>query len=227
VTRVLIAEDERRIAAFLEKGLQASGFSTSVAFDGEEALRLALSGDYDLLVLDVGLPRLSGLDVLRELRRSDVTLPVVMLTARDSVRETVEGLEGGANDYITKPFRFDELLARIRVQLRGERLAEPAVLRVGDAVLDRLMRQVVVAGQAFDLSAREYALAEALFRQPGHVLTREQLLSRVWGYDFDPGSNIVDVYIGYLRRKIGKERIESVRGMGYRLVAGTETAPPD
>ena len=219
MTRVLIAEDEGRIASFLEKGLQASGFATTVASDGEEALELALSGKYDLLVLDVGMPHMSGLEILRELRLSDVALPVIMLTARDSIREMVEGLEGGADDYVSKPFRFDELLARIRVQLRGERVTDPAVLRVGDAALDRLTRQVVVAGTAFDLSAREYALADALFRQAGDVITREQLLSRVWGYDTDPGSNIVDVYIGYLRKKLGKERIESVRGVGYRLVA--------
>ena len=219
MTRVLIAEDEARIASFLEKGLEASGFATTVAADGEQALELALSGKYDLLILDVGMPRLSGLEILRELRRSDVVLPVIMLTARDSVRERVAGLEGGADDYIGKPFRFDELMARIRVQLRGERLTDPAVLRVGDAALDRLTRQVLVAGEAFDLSAREYALADALFRQPGQVISRDQLLSRVWGYDTDPGSNIVDVYIGYLRKKLGKERIESVRGVGYRLVA--------
>ena len=222
MTTVLIAEDERRIASFLEKGLQASGFETSVATDGREALRLARSGKFDLLILDVGLPFVSGLDVLRELREADSELPVVILTARDTVRETVAGLEGGADDYITKPFRFDELLARVRVRLRDERPAEPSVLRVGDASLDRLLRQVIVGGRAYELSAREFALAEALFRQPGHVLTREQLLSRVWGYDFDPGSNIVDVYIGYLRKKLGKERIESVRGMGYRLVGDPE-----
>jgi two-component system, OmpR family, copper resistance phosphate regulon response regulator CusR len=218
VTHVLIAEDEPRISSFLEKGLQASGFATSVARDGREALRLARSGAYDLMILDVGLPAMSGLDVLRELRKSDSELPVVILTARDTVRDTVEGLEGGADDYVTKPFRFDELLARVRVRLRDERLTEPSVLRVGDASLDRMLRQVIVGSRAYELSAREFALAEALFRQPGHVLTREQLLSRVWGYDFDPGSNIVDVYIGYLRKKLGKERIESVRGMGYRLV---------
>jgi DNA-binding response OmpR family regulator len=228
VTSVLIAEDERRIASFLEKGLQASGFTTCVATDGREALKLARSGKFDLLILDVGLPNMSGLDVLRELRRSDSDLPVVILTARDTVRDTVEGLEGGADDYITKPFRFDELLARVRVRLRDERPNEPSVVRVGDASLDRLLRQVIVGGRAYELSGREFGLAEALFRQPGHVLTREQLLSRVWGYDFDPGSNIVDVYIGYLRKKLGKGRIESVRGMGYRLVGEPEPEPgPD
>jgi DNA-binding response OmpR family regulator len=142
---------------------------------------------------------------------------VIILTARTSVGDTVAGLESGADDYIPKPFRFEELLARVRLRLRGERAAEPTVLRVGDAALDLRTRQAVLDGVAVDLSAREFAVAEMFFRHPGQVLSREQLLSQVWGYDFDPGSNIVDVYIGYLRKKLGKERIVSVRGMGYRL----------
>jgi two-component system, OmpR family, copper resistance phosphate regulon response regulator CusR len=217
VSRILIAEDERRIASFLEKGLRANGFSTNLAADGEEALRLARSGKFDLLILDLGLPGKDGFAVLRELRQGGRQLPVVILTARDSVGDTVAGLEGGADDYITKPFSFDELLARVRVRLRGERAAEPTVLRVGEATLDLGTRQAVIKGNAVDLSAREFALAEVFFRHPGQVLTREQLLSHVWGYDFDPGSNIVDVYVGYLRRKLGKDSITSVRGMGYRL----------
>jgi DNA-binding response OmpR family regulator len=217
VSRILIAEDEGRIASFLEKGLRANGFATDVVADGEEALRLARSGKFDLLILDLGLPGKDGFEVLRELRQSDRRLPVVILTARDSVGDTVAGLEGGADDYIAKPFRFEELLARVRVRLRGERAAEPTVLKVGDAALDLRTRQAIVDEKAVDLSAREFALAELFFRHPGQVLSREQLLSHVWGYDFDPGSNIVDVYVGYLRRKLGKERIASIRGMGYRL----------
>jgi two-component system copper resistance phosphate regulon response regulator CusR len=217
VSRILIAEDEGRIASFLEKGLRANGFSTDVVSDGEEALGLARSGRFDLLILDLGLPGKDGFEVLRELRGAGQQLPVVILTARDSVGDTVAGLEGGADDYITKPFSFDELLARVRVRLRGERAAEPTVLKVGDAALDLRTRQGIVEGRTVDLSAREFALAELFFRHPGQVLSREQLLSHVWGYDFDPGSNIVDVYVGYLRRKLGKERITSVRGMGYRL----------
>ena len=217
MSRILIAEDEARIASFLEKGLRANGFATEVAAEGEEALRRARSEDFDLLILDLGLPGMDGFDVLRELRKAGRQLPVVVLTARDSVSDTVAGLEGGADDYITKPFRFEELLARVRVRLRGERVAEPTVLRVSGATLDLRTRQVIVEGGALDLSAREFALAEILFRHPGQVLSREQLLSHVWGYDFDPGSNIVDVYVGYLRKKLGKERIASVRGMGYRL----------
>ena len=217
MSRILIAEDEGRIASFLEKGLRANGFSVDVVSDGEEALRLGRSGRFDLLILDLGLPGKHGFDVLRELRQEGRQLPVVILTARDSVGDTVAGLEGGADDYITKPFRFEELLARVRVRLRGERSAERTVLRVGDAALDLRTRQTIVDGKAVDLSAREFALAELFFRHPGHVLSREQLLSHVWGYDFDPGSNIVDVYVGYLRKKLGKERISSIRGMGYRL----------
>jgi len=217
VSRILIAEDEARIASFLEKGLRANGFATEVAAEGQEALRRARSEDFDLLILDLGLPGLDGFDVLRELRKAGRQLPVVVLTARDSVSDTVAGLEGGADDYITKPFRFEELLARVRVRLRGDRAAEPTVLGVSGATLDLRTRQVIVEGGAVDLSAREFALAEIFFRHPGQVLSREQLLSHVWGYDFDPGSNIVDVYVGYLRKKLGKERIASVRGMGYRL----------
>ncbi len=217
MSRILIAEDEVRIASFVEKGLRANGFAADVAADGDDALRLARSGPYDQLIHDNGLPRRDGFDVLRELRRNEARLPVIILTARTSVGDTVAGLESGADDYIPKPFRFEELLARVRLRLRGERAAEPTVLRVGDVALDLRTRQAVLDGVSVDLSAREFAVAEMFFRHPGQVLSREQLLSQVWGYDFDPGSNIVDVYIGYLRKKLGKERIVSVRGMGYRL----------
>ena len=224
MSRILIVEDEARIASFIEKGLKANGFATEVAGDGEQALTLARSGKFDLLILDLGLPSRDGLDVLRELRERHGNLPVVILTARDSVKDTVAGLEGGADDYMTKPFRFDELLARVRVRLRGERATEPTVLGSGDAVLDLRTRQIVLEGRTIDLSAREFALAEVFFRHPGQVLSREQLLSQVWGYDFDPGSNVVDVYVGYLRKKLGKESIVSVRGMGYRLERGSPPA---
>jgi DNA-binding response OmpR family regulator len=217
MSRILIAEDEVRIASFLEKGLKANGFSTSVAADGRDAVALASSGRYDLMILDLGLPGKDGFAVLEELRGRGSTLPVVILTARDSVRDTVAGLEGGADDYITKPFRFEELLARVRVRLRGDHAPEETVLRVGPASLDLRTRRISVGGVTADLSAREFALAEMFFRHPGQVLSREQLLSHVWGYDFDPRSNVVDVYVGYLRKKLGKKAITSVRGMGYRL----------
>lgn len=217
MTRILIAEDEERITSFLEKGLRANGFSTQVAANGEEALELARSGVFDMLILDIGLPRLDGFEVLGALRGEARTIPVIILTARDGIDDTVIGLEGGADDYIAKPFRFDELLARIRVRLRSDRLDEPSILRVDDLTLDLRSRQALVGRTAVDLSAREFALAEVLFRHAGQVLTREQLLSHVWGYAFDPASNIVDVYIGYLRKKLGDEKITTVRGMGYRM----------
>jgi DNA-binding response OmpR family regulator len=218
MTKILIAEDEDRITSFLEKGLRANGFKTEVAPTGDEALRRARSEDFDLLILDLGLPGKDGIDVLRELRGEGRPLPVVILSARDRIGDTVSGLDWGADDYITKPFRFDELLARVRVRLRTERPYEPTVLEAGDAVLDLRTRQAIVAGKTVDLSAREFALAEVFFRHPGQVLGREQLLSQVWGYDYDPSSNIIDVYVGYLRRKLGRNRIESVRGLGYRLL---------
>jgi two-component system copper resistance phosphate regulon response regulator CusR len=217
MSRILIVEDEVRIASFLEKGLRANGFSTHITGEGNQALVLARTGAFDLLILDLGLPGKDGLDVLRELREGGSSVPVIILTARDSIGDRVVGLEGGADDYITKPFRFEELLARVRVRLRAEHTAEPTVLRAGDAALDLRMRRAVLGERTVDLSAREFALAEVFFRHPGQVLSREQLLSQVWGYDFDPGSNIVDVYVGYLRKKLGKDVIASVRGMGYRL----------
>ncbi len=218
MSRILIAEDEPRIAAFVEKGLRANGFATTVVADGPAALAKARAGDADLLVLDIGLPGMDGFGVLRTLRGEGVGIPVIVLTARDGVQDTVAGLEGGADDYMPKPFRFEELLARIRLRLAGSRPAESTVLRCGDLSLDLRTRRATADGRTVDLSAREFALAETFLRHPGQVLSREQLLSGVWGYDFDPGSNVVDVYVRYLRRKLGASRIQTVRGMGYRLV---------
>jgi DNA-binding response OmpR family regulator len=217
VSSILIVEDEERIASFVEKGLRANGFATAVAGDGMNGLALASTGGFDLVILDLGLPDLDGLAVLRQLRERGSRVPVIILTARDGVRATVEGLEGGADDYVTKPFRFEELLARVRVRLRGDGADEPTVLRAGDATLDLRTRRAQVGGRSVELTAREFALAEMLFRHRGQVLSREQLLDHVWGYDHDPRSNVVDVYVGYLRRKLGQDLIHSVRGMGYRL----------
>jgi DNA-binding response OmpR family regulator len=220
MNRILIAEDNPRITAFLETGLQAHGFTTTIASNGGETLRMAASTDFDLLILDLGLPDTDGLVVLQELRGRGETLPIIVLTARDGVDDTVAGLEGGADDYITKPFRFEELLARIRVQLRNRhlpRVKEETMLRVGNISLDLLTRQVWVGANLIELSAREFILAEVFLRHPMQVMSREQLLNRIWGYDYDPGSNIVDVYVGHLRKKIGSDRIETVRGIGYRL----------
>jgi two-component system, OmpR family, copper resistance phosphate regulon response regulator CusR len=221
VNRVLIVEDEARIASFVEKGLRANGLTPTVVGDGPSGLGHAMSGEFDLMVLDIGLPGMDGFTVLRRLRQARSELPVIVLTARDSVTDTVAALEGGADDYMPKPFKFEELLARIRLRLRSDRAPEVTVLQHGPVGLDLRTRRVQVAGRAVDLSAREFALAEIFFRNPGQVLSREQLLSHVWGYDFEPGSNVVDVYVGYLRKKMGADLIETVRGMGYRLSAST------
>ena len=227
MARILIAEDEPRIAAFLQKGLRAAGFVTEVAADGEEALDRARGSDFDLLILDLGLPVLDGFEVLRRLRSTPAgrALPVIILTARDGVEDTVAGLEGGADDYVTKPFRFEELLARVRVRLRPDRAAAEQVLHCGAASLDLRGRRLLVHDRVVPLTAREFSLAEVFFRHPGQVLSREQLLSRVWGYDYDPGTNVVDVYVGYLRRKLGADCIATVRGMGYRLEATAAETP--
>ena len=226
--RILIAEDEARIASFVEKGLRANGFTPTSVTDGQSAYDHAMTGEFDLLVLDIGLPRLDGFSVLRQLRAARNDVPVVILTARDSVSDTVTGLEGGADDYVAKPFRFEELLARIRLRLRDDRGPEVTVLSAGGLSLDLRTRRASVAGRTTELSAREFALTEVFLRNPGQVLSREQLLSQVWGYDFDPGSNVVDVYVRYLRRKLGADRIETVRGMGYRLAdTGAGPVPGD
>lgn len=217
MSNILIVEDEARIASFVEKGLRAAGYACSVSADGAEALALAQSGQFDLILLDIGLPTLDGYEILRRFRVDNQTTPIIMLTARNSVEDTVVSLDSGANDYLAKPFKFDELLARIRLRLRDRPASMSVELAYGDIRLDLLTRRAKVANVPIELSPREFALAEEFLKHPDQVLSREQLLSRVWGYDFDPGSNVVDVYIRYLRNKFGPESIETVRGAGYRL----------
>ena len=218
MSSILIVEDEPRIVAFLTKGLKAAGFTTHTTAAGREAVELALQTSFDLIILDVGLPDIDGFEVLQRLRGQGVVAPVIMLTARSSVADRVAGLEGGADDYIPKPFSFEELLARIRVRLRPEAAgADQMRLTHRDMVLDLRTRTLTLEDRTVELSAREFALAETFMRHPGQVLSREQLLSAVWGLDFDPGSNVVEVYVSYLRNKLGRDRVETVRGMGYRL----------
>lgn len=216
MTRILIVEDEPHIASFVSRGLETAGYDSVIADDGPEGLRLALSGDVDLVLLDVGLPTMDGFDVLREIRTQGSGIPVIMLTARSGTRDTVTGLDAGASDYVSKPFVFEELVARVRSRLRDSSAATDVVVTHDDVVLDILGRRATVDGRDVELSAREFALAEQFLRHPGRVLTREVLLSTVWGLDFDPGSNVVDVYVRYLRGKLGAHHIVTVRGTGYR-----------
>ncbi len=221
MSTVLIVEDEARIASFIAKGLKSAGFTSHQTASGAEGATLAVHGNFDLVILDVGLPDIDGFEVLERIRGQGVTVPVIMLTARSSVEDRVAGLEGGADDYMPKPFSFEELLARIRLRLRSERPnAQDGATQLSHngLTLDFRTRKAQVDGEWVDLSAREFTLAETFLRNAGQVLSREQLLSNVWGFDFDPGSNVVDVYVRYLRGKLGKERFETVRGMGYRLV---------
>ncbi|WP_420175184.1 response regulator transcription factor [Luteococcus sp. OSA5] len=223
MSTILIAEDTPTIASFVEKGLRAAGYQTAITGDGPTALLLAANGGFDLMILDIGLPGMDGFEVLRQLREKGSNLPVVILTARDSVNDTVHGLEGGANDYVTKPFQFAELLARVRLRLAepSPRSGPSSELVNGDLRLDLLTRRVQVGGgEHIDLTSREFRLLEVFMNHPGQVLSREQLLGLVWEMDFDPNSNVVDVFVRSLRGKIGSQHIETVRGMGYRLREG-------
>ncbi|MDE0545768.1 response regulator transcription factor [Microbacterium sp. C7(2022)] len=216
MTHILIVEDEPQIASFVARGLSTAGYTTSIIDDGAQALTAIVRGDADLVLLDVGLPTMDGFEVLHNARAQGVSVPIIMLTARTSTRDTVSGLDAGASDYVPKPFTFEELLARVRSRLRESSGAVSVVLSHGNVSLDVLARRATVDGREVELSAREFALAEQFLRNPGRVLSREVLLSQVWGLDFDPGSNVVDVYVRYLRGKLGIEHIVTVRGTGYR-----------
>lgn len=217
MTRILIVEDEDRISSFIAKGLAAEGFATEVAGDGHLAVEFVRGGSFDLVILDLGLPGLDGFSVLRMIRAERHDLPVIILTARESIEDTVAGLSGGADDYMRKPFAFDELLARVRLRLRPSEGQEATVLRAGDVAVDIRTRRALVGHRTIELSSREFTLLEVFLRHPDQVLSRAQLLSQVWGLNFDPGSNVVDVYVRYLREKLGRDVIETVRGIGYRL----------
>lgn len=215
--RILIVEDEPRFASFLDKGLSANGYTVKVAPDGVTAAAIASDDEFDMVILDLGLPDMDGIDVLRIVRQRGHSVPVIILTARDDMADKVAGLDAGASDYITKPFSLEELLARIRARARDEQRVEPTVLESGEVMLDLRTRRATVGGATIPLTAREFTMLETFMRHRDQVLSREQLLSHVWGYDFDPGSNVVEVYVGYLRKKLGGNLIETVRGMGYRL----------
>jgi len=214
--KVLIVEDETKIREIVKIYLERDGFSVYEASTGLEGLEVFQEVEPDLVILDLMLPELSGEEVCSAIRSKWET-PIIMLTARTSLADTVEGLETGANDYVPKPFKFDELLARIRVRLRESSPNQAPDLVAGDLSLDVRTRRAIIGDETVELSAREFALAEEFVRNHDQVLSREQLLSRVWGFDYDPGSNVVDVYVRYLRNKLGTDRIETVRGMGYRL----------
>jgi len=214
---ILIVEDEQGIVSFVRRGLESAGYTVVVASDGVDGLAMAMLPDVELVILDLGLPGIPGEEVLRRLRAQRPTVPVIVLTAKDSVTDRVSNLEAGADDYLMKPFSFSELLARVRARLRTSGQSRSDTIAAGNLVLDLGARTVSVEEQTLSLSAREFALLEVLARNPKRVLSREQLLDMVWGYDFDGSSNVVEVYVGQLRRKIGSERIETVRGVGYKL----------
>jgi DNA-binding response OmpR family regulator len=221
--RILLVEDERPIAEFVQRGLEADGYSVGCAYDGAEGLALARTGDYALVVLDVLLPKMSGLEVIKGIREGDEAIPVIMLTALAETEDVVAGLDLGASDYLTKPFAFDELLARIRAHLRQPGQVNATSLEVGGISLDFRTREVDRDGHGVKLTAREFELLAYLMRHPNQVLSRAQILNAVWGYDYDPGTNVLDVYIGYLRRKLaeadGDAPIQTIRSAGYRLVS--------
>ncbi len=224
--RVLVVEDESSISGFIRQGLSEAGFVVTVEADGQRGLQRALTAEFDVIILDIMLPEMGGLEVLRRTRLGGVATPVLLLTARDELDDKVAGLDAGADDYLTKPFAFSELLARTRALLRRPALQTEDVLRLGELVLDGRRRVVRLGDRAVNLSSREFALLEYLLRHPGQVLTRTQIGEGVWGLDFENDSNVVDVYIGYLRRKLAiggaSPAIRTVRGVGYVLVDGAD-----
>jgi two-component system, OmpR family, response regulator len=219
--RVLIVEDELKMASLIRRGMRAEGIAADVAVKGEDALWMAQATAYDAIVLDVMLPGVDGFEVCRKLREAQVWSPVLLLTARDSVRDRVAGLDGGADDYLTKPFSFAELLARLRALVRRGAAERPAELRVGELRLDPATKRVHRGDAEISLSAKEFAILETFMRRPGEVLSRYQLLEHAWDYEYENRSNVVDVYVRYLREKIDRpfdrQSIETVRGAGYRL----------
>ena len=218
---ILIVEDEKKVVGFLKKGLQEEHYTVDVAYDGEEALLLAGMNSYDLIVLDIMLPKKDGMEVLKELRAQGLSIPILILTAKDTLEDKVQGLDSGADDYITKPFAFAELLARIRALLRRGKPTNETSLTAADLMLDPATHKVQRAGKQIELTSKEYALLEYFLRNKGQVLTRTLINEHVWGYRFDTGTNIVDVYVNYLRSKIDrgfdKKLIHTVRGVGYVL----------
>ncbi len=219
--RILLVEDDRKVASFIRKGLTEEGYAVDVAHDGETGLAMGLDRLHDAIVLDVMLPQKPGFQVIRELRQAKVATPVLLLTARDAVEDKVQGLDAGADDYLTKPFAFAELLARVRALVRRGKAAQAPVLQVADLILDPAARTVKRGGAAIPLTNREFSLLEYFLRNPGRVLTRTMIAEHVWDYSFDAGTNVIDVYVNYLRKKIdaGRERklIHTVRGVGYVL----------
>ena len=217
--RILVVEDEQRIAAFIEKGLKKAGYEVVTTSSGKMAVTYALHGEFDLIILDIGLPDIDGFTVLENLRGQGIQTPVIMLTARSSAADTVSGLTLGADDYMSKPFSFEELLARVKLRIKPTGDSQDgSTISHRDLLLNRHTHQVTVNGKEIELSSREYALAEMFFTHPGQILSREQLLASVWSQNYDTSSNVVDVYVRYLRKKLGAEHLETVRGMGYRLV---------
>ena len=219
--RVLLVEDEEKVASFIQNGLREEGYAVDVAYNGQDGLDMAESNDYDLIVLDLMLPGRSGLDVLERLREEHIFTPVLVLTAKDSIQDKVRGLDSGCDDYLTKPFSFDELLARIRALFRRCQDQPTAKLSVDDLVLNPVSRKVTRDGKRIDLTAKEYALLDYLMRNAGRVLSRAQIAEHVWDLDFDTFTNIIDVHINHLRRKVDdgfdKKLIRTVRGMGYSI----------
>ena len=214
---VLVVQDEPRITSFIRRGLEAEGFAVRTASDGAEGLRLTESSDFDLIILDLVLPTVTGEEVLTRLRETGCVVPVIVLTAKDAISDRVANLDAGADDYVTKPFSLTELLARVRARLRSADQAVSTTISHGRVTVDVRARQALIDGRSVELTSREFALLETLMHHPGQVLSQAQIMDQVWGYDHDTRSNVVEVYVGYLRKKLRPDVVETVRGAGYRF----------